>query len=50
MDKLGGFRDKYNGAQDFDIIMRACEESIIIIIKIVVNFLQLGEENYEIYV
>ena len=27
MDKLGGFRDKYNGAQDFDIIMRACEES-----------------------
>lgn len=25
MDKLGGFRDKYNGAQDFDIIIRATE-------------------------
>ena len=27
MDKLGGFRDKYNGAQDFDIIIRATENT-----------------------
>lgn len=25
MDKLGGFRDKYNGAQDYDIIIRMAE-------------------------
>ncbi len=25
MEKLGGFRDKYNGAQDFDIILRMTE-------------------------
>ena len=25
MDKLGGFRDEYNGAQDFDIIIRVAE-------------------------
>lgn len=27
MDKLGGFRDEYNGAQDFDIIIRAVEQT-----------------------
>lgn len=27
MDKLGGFRDEYNGAQDFDIILRASENT-----------------------
>jgi GT2 family glycosyltransferase len=25
MDKLGGFRDEYNGSQDYDIILRATE-------------------------
>lgn len=27
MDKLGGFKEEYNGAQDFDIILRASEET-----------------------
>ncbi len=27
MDKLGGFKDEYNGAQDFDIIIRATENT-----------------------
>ncbi len=27
MDKLGGFREQYNGAQDFDIIIRAIENT-----------------------
>ncbi len=27
MDKLEGFRDEYNGAQDYDIIIRAIEET-----------------------
>lgn len=27
MNKLGGFRDAYNGAQDYDIIIRATEET-----------------------
>ena len=27
MDKLGGFRSKYNGAQDYDIILRATEKT-----------------------
>lgn len=27
MDKLGGFREKYNGAQDFDLILRAIENT-----------------------
>lgn len=27
MDKLGGFKEKYNGAQDFDIIIRATENT-----------------------
>ncbi len=27
MDKLGGFRDEYNGAQDFDIVIRAAENT-----------------------
>ena len=27
MEKLGGFRDEYNGAQDFDIILRATENA-----------------------
>lgn len=27
MDKLGGFREEYNGAQDFDIILRASENT-----------------------
>ena len=27
MDKLGGFREEYNGAQDFDIIIRATENT-----------------------
>ena len=27
MDKLGGFRDEYNGAQDYDIIIRAVENT-----------------------
>jgi len=25
MDKIGGFRDEYNGAQDFDLVLRASE-------------------------
>ena len=27
MDKLGGFRKEYNGAQDFDLVLRASEET-----------------------
>ena len=27
MDKIGGFRDDYNGAQDFDVIIRATENT-----------------------
>lgn len=27
MDKLGGFRDEYNGAQDYDIFLRMSEET-----------------------
>ena len=27
MDKLGGFRDEYNGSQDYDIILRATENA-----------------------
>ena len=40
MDKLGGFRDKYNGAQDFDIIIRATEntKNIIHIPKILYHW------------
>lgn len=40
MDKLGGFRDKYNGAQDFDIIIRATENSknIIHIAKVLYHW------------
>ena len=40
MDKLGGFRDKYNGAQDFDIIIRATEntDKIIHIPKILYHW------------
>lgn len=40
MDKLGGFREKYNGAQDFDIIIRACEltENIIHIPKVLYHW------------
>ena len=26
-DKIGGFRDKYNGAQDFDVVLRASENT-----------------------
>ena len=33
MDKLGGFKDEYNGAQDFDIIIRATENAKKIAIK-----------------
>ena len=40
MDKLGGFRDKYNGAQDYDIIIRATEntKNIIHIPKIMYHW------------
>lgn len=40
MDKLEGFRDKYNGAQDFDIIIRATEltKNIIHIPKILYHW------------
>ena len=31
MDKLGGFREKYNGAQDFDIILRMSENTTKIV-------------------
>lgn len=31
MDKLGGFRKEYNGAQDFDLVLRASEETSNII-------------------
>lgn len=31
MDKLGGFRKEYNGAQDFDLVLRASEETTNII-------------------
>lgn len=27
MDKIGGFRSKYDGAQDFDLILRCCEQA-----------------------
>jgi len=40
MEKLGGFGDKYNGAQDFDIIIRATEntDKIIHIPKILYHW------------
>ena len=40
MEKLGGFREKYNGAQDFDIITRACEltKNIIHIPKVLYHW------------
>lgn len=40
MDKLEGFRDKYNGAQDFDIIIRASEltKNIIHIPKVLYHW------------
>lgn len=43
MEKLGGFRDEYNGAQDFDIILRMSEnvksyENIIHIPKILYHW------------
>lgn len=27
MDKIGGFRSEYDGAQDFDLILRCCEQA-----------------------
>ena len=27
LDKIGGFEDRFNGAQDFDIILRATEKA-----------------------
>ncbi len=40
MDKIGGFRDNYNGAQDFDVIIRASEntKNIIHIPKILYHW------------
>ena len=40
MDELGGFRDEYNGAQDYDIILRATEraEKIVHIPKILYHW------------
>ena len=40
MDKLGGFIDEYNGAQDYDLILRATEiaEKIVHIPKVLYHW------------
>ena len=40
VDKIGGFRDKYNGAQDFDLVLRASEltKNIVHISKVLYHW------------